>query len=63
MPPQNTSATPAASVGSPALRRLVIVESPAKAKKIKGYLGTGYEVEASIGHIRDLPTPAELPRT
>jgi len=37
------------------------VESPAKAKKIKGYLGTGYEVEASIGHIRDLPTPAELP--
>ena len=61
MPPQNTSATPAASVGSPALRRLVIVESPAKAKKIKGYLGTGYEVEASIGHIRDLPTPAELP--
>ncbi len=42
-------------------RRLVIVESPAKAKTIKGYLGAGYEVEASVGHIRDLPTPAELP--
>jgi DNA topoisomerase I len=36
-------------------RRLVIVESPAKAKKIAGYLGPGYTVESSIGHIRDLP--------
>ena len=43
------------------LRRLVIVESPAKAKTIAGYLGAGYDVEASIGHIRDLPTPSELP--
>ncbi|MDQ1602482.1 MAG: topoisomerase [Actinomycetota bacterium] len=42
-------------------RRLVIVESPAKAKTIKGYLGPGYDVEASVGHIRDLPTPSELP--
>jgi DNA topoisomerase-1 len=42
-------------------RRLVIVESPAKAKTIKGYLGNGFDVEASIGHIRDLPTPSELP--
>jgi len=40
------------------IRRLVIVESPAKAKTIKGYLGSGYVVEASVGHIRDLPTRA-----
>jgi DNA topoisomerase-1 len=43
-------------------RRLVIVESPAKAKTIQGYLGPGYDVEASVGHIRDLPTrAAEIP--
>jgi len=42
-------------------RRLVIVESPAKARTIAGYLGEGYEVEASVGHIRDLPQPSELP--
>ncbi|MGI5119213.1 type I DNA topoisomerase [Marinactinospora thermotolerans] len=42
--------------------RLVIVESPAKAKTIAGYLGRGYVVESSIGHIRDLPTKAaEIP--
>ena len=34
---------------------LVIVESPAKAKKIKSYLGSNYKVEASMGHLRDLP--------
>ncbi|WP_037574670.1 type I DNA topoisomerase [Phaeacidiphilus oryzae] len=43
-------------------KRLVIVESPAKAKTIKGYLGPGYVVEASVGHIRDLPQQAaEVP--
>ncbi|WP_265520356.1 type I DNA topoisomerase [Oerskovia flava] len=42
-------------------RKLVIVESPAKARKIQGYLGDDYEVEASVGHIRDLPQPSEMP--
>ncbi len=43
-------------------QRLVIVESPAKAKTIAGYLGAGYVVESSIGHIRDLPRSAsEVP--
>ena len=51
-----TSARPGAS--------LVIVESPAKAKKIAEYLGSGYIVESSIGHIRDLPgSAAEVPES
>ena len=40
---------------------LVIVESPAKAKKIGEFLGRDYQVDASVGHIRDLPNPSELP--
>ncbi len=37
-------------------KSLVIVESPAKAKTINKYLGSGYEVKASMGHVRDLPS-------
>jgi DNA topoisomerase-1 len=45
-----------------ARNRLVIVESPAKARTIAGYLGKGYVVESSIGHIRDMPDKAaEIP--
>jgi DNA topoisomerase I len=54
----STSKTNAAPDGG---RRLVIVESQTKAKTIEGYLGAGYDVQASVGHIRDLPTPSELP--
>ena len=42
-------------------KKLVIVESPAKAKTIGQYLGPDYEVLASVGHIRDIPVPSELP--
>ena len=42
-------------------RKLVIVESPAKARTIAGYLGSDWDVEASVGHIRDIPTPSEMP--
>jgi DNA topoisomerase I len=45
------------------LKKLVIVESPAKARKIGGYLGDGFIVEASVGHIRDLPQrAADIPK-
>ena len=42
-------------------KSLLIVESPSKVKTIAGYLGDAYEVESSMGHIRDLPQPSELP--
>ncbi|HEY2576438.1 MAG TPA: type I DNA topoisomerase [Streptosporangiaceae bacterium] len=59
MPPRSTGAA-----SRPAGRgtRLVIVESPTKARTIAGYLGKGYVVESSIGHIRDMPDKAaEIP--
>ncbi len=46
------------SGGNGSLRRLVIVESPTKARKLAGYLGSRYIVESSRGHIRDLPRAA-----
>jgi DNA topoisomerase-1 len=44
---------------APTTKRLVIVESPAKARTIAGYLGDGYIVDSSLGHIRDLPRNAK----
>ena len=41
--------------------KLVIVESPTKVKSIEKYLGDGYTVEASVGHIRDLIEPKDIP--
>ncbi|MFW0786590.1 type I DNA topoisomerase [Gordonia sp. CPCC 206044] len=51
------TSTASPTTGSP-IRRLVIVESPTKARKIAGYLGSNYVVESSRGHIRDLPRGA-----
>jgi DNA topoisomerase I len=51
-------ADPKVSAGNGSGRRLVIVESPTKARKLAGYLGSRYIVESSRGHIRDLPRAA-----
>ena len=59
MPPKaKAKAATTPSGGRSTGRTLVIVESPAKAKTIAGYLGPDYDVEASVGHIRDLPKRA-----
>ncbi|HEY4464564.1 MAG TPA: type I DNA topoisomerase [Streptosporangiaceae bacterium] len=56
------AATRGSANGAGGGTRLVIVESPAKARTIAGYLGRGYVVESSIGHIRDMPDrAAEIP--
>src|SRR5438270_13673213 len=47
--------SPRRSREEPVAKSLVIVESPAKGKTIAGFLGAGYDVKASVGHIRDLP--------
>jgi DNA topoisomerase I len=59
-PPSDPDGTTSSGSGgaAPGGTRLVIVESPAKAKTIAGYLGPGWRVESSIGHIRDLPRSA-----
>jgi DNA topoisomerase-1 len=57
---ETSTASPASgkATSGKAIRRLVIVESPTKARKIAGYLGPNYVVESSRGHIRDLPRGA-----
>jgi DNA topoisomerase I len=53
---------PAKKTAGGAGTKLVIVESPSKARTIAGYLGNGYVVESSVGHIRDMPdSAADIP--
>ena len=51
--------TKASAAGSG--KTLVIVESPTKMRSIQGYLGDGYEVLSSVGHIRDLADKKDIP--
>ena len=58
----NAKTGTASKVKSNGGTKLVIVESPSKARTIAGYLGSGYVVESSVGHIRDMPDrAAEIP--
>jgi DNA topoisomerase-1 len=60
--PARPNGKASADIAENGARRLVIVESPAKARTIAGYLGKGYVVESSIGHIRDMPgSAADIP--
>jgi DNA topoisomerase I len=72
VPPRTNTAKPktgtkrasqgAAATGNGGGTKLVIVESPSKARTIAGYLGQGYVVESSVGHIRDMPdSAADIP--
>jgi DNA topoisomerase-1 len=54
--PKKRVVRPALETGNGSGGALVVVESPTKAKSIGKYLGRGYDVKATIGHIRDLPT-------
>lgn len=57
MPDMQSDAPPEVKAKTTARKgALVVVESPAKARTIKKYLGAGYQVKASVGHIKDLPT-------
>lgn len=53
--PKKVPSTSPTSPRTSSRRPLLIVESPAKAKTISKYLGTAYMVEASVGHIADIP--------
>ena len=52
---KKTAARPAARPAARAAGGLVVVESPTKARTIGKYLGAGYSVKATVGHVRDLP--------
>src|SRR5688572_2438186 len=61
-PPVCTTSRAASARKEHVAKPLVIVESPAKARTIARFLGDGYVVESSVGHIRDLPRkPEDIP--